>query len=114
MLPICGNRESAPGVLGSWRGRTDQIFLYCDPNPQKSKRGRCTGHEKWYLMPLPVVIGTVGIPGCRDSHSGERQADLIMSILETFGIMSKLGYHTGDNATSNNTCLESIARRLKE
>ncbi|RKK90088.1 hypothetical protein BFJ63_vAg18390 [Fusarium oxysporum f. sp. narcissi] len=37
-----------------------------------------------------------------------------MSILETFGIMPKLGYHTGDNATSNNTCLESIARRLKE
>jgi hypothetical protein len=37
-----------------------------------------------------------------------------MSILETFGIMSTLGYHTGDNATSNDTCLESIARRLKE
>ncbi|KAI7767310.1 hypothetical protein LZL87_013931 [Fusarium oxysporum] len=37
-----------------------------------------------------------------------------MSILETFGIMLKLGYHTGDNATSNDTCLESIARQLKE
>ncbi|KAI7759430.1 hypothetical protein LZL87_013697 [Fusarium oxysporum] len=37
-----------------------------------------------------------------------------MSILETFGIMSKLGYHTGDNATSNSTCLESMERRLKE
>jgi hypothetical protein len=56
----------------------------------------------------------LGLPECRGSHSGERQADLIMSILETFGIMSKLGYHTGGNATSNNTCLESIARRLKE
>ncbi|EGU73459.1 hypothetical protein FOXB_16032 [Fusarium oxysporum f. sp. conglutinans Fo5176] len=28
--------------------------------------------------------------------------------------MPKLGYRTGGNATSNNTCLESIARRLKE
>ncbi|KFA54527.1 hypothetical protein S40293_09905 [Stachybotrys chartarum IBT 40293] len=54
------------------------------------------------------------LPECRDNHSGERQAGLIMSILETFGITSKLGYHSGDNATSNDTCLESIARRLKD
>ncbi|KAI7772009.1 hypothetical protein LZL87_011702 [Fusarium oxysporum] len=51
---------------------------------------------------------------CRGNHSGERQADLIISILETFGIMPKLGYHIGDNATSNDKCLESIARRLKK
>jgi hypothetical protein len=45
--------------------RTDQIFLYCDPNPQKSKRGRCTGHKTWYWMPLPVVFGAVGYFTCR-------------------------------------------------
>ncbi|KAH8656375.1 hypothetical protein BGZ61DRAFT_570349 [Ilyonectria robusta] len=31
-----------------------------------------------------------------------------MSILETFGIMLKLGYYTGDNPTLNNIYLESI------
>lgn len=61
---------------------------------------------------LPEAL--LGLPECRDNHSGERQADLIMSILETFGITLKLGYHTGDNAPSNDTCLKFIARRLKE
>ncbi|KAK7571327.1 hypothetical protein V3481_007143 [Fusarium oxysporum f. sp. vasinfectum] len=69
---------------------------------------------QWVDQDYQLQKALLGLPECRGSHSGERQADLIMSILETFGIMSKLGYHTGDNATSNNTCLESIARRLKE
>ncbi|KAJ3455498.1 hypothetical protein MRS44_016980 [Fusarium solani] len=69
---------------------------------------------QWVDQDYQLQKALLGLPECRDNHSGERQADLIMSILETFGIMSKLGYHTGDNATSNDTCLESIARRLKE
>ncbi|ENH63536.1 Putative AC9 transposase [Fusarium oxysporum f. sp. cubense race 1] len=69
---------------------------------------------QWVDQDYQLQKALLGLPECHGSHSGERQADLIMSILKTFGIMSKLGYHTGDNATSNNTCLESIAHRLKE
>lgn len=69
---------------------------------------------QWVDQDYQLQKALLGLPECRDNHSGERQADLIMSILETFGIMSKLGYHTGDNAISNDTCLKSIARRLKE
>ncbi|KAL6406105.1 putative AC9 transposase [Ilyonectria robusta] len=69
---------------------------------------------QWVDQDYQLQKALLGLPECRDNHSGERQADLIMSILETFGIISKPGYHTGDNATSNDTYLESIARRLKE
>jgi hypothetical protein len=47
----------------------------------------------------------LGLPECHYSHSGEKQACLILQVVEEFGIQSKLGWHTGDNATSNGTCL---------
>jgi hypothetical protein len=69
---------------------------------------------QWVDQDYQLQKALLELPECRDNHSGERQADLILSSLERFGIASKLGYHTGDNATSNDTCLEHIARRLKE
>ncbi len=54
----------------------------------------------------------LGLPECRYSHSGESQAALIAEVLRTFNI-SRVGYHTGDNATSNDTCLEALSRILK-
>jgi len=54
----------------------------------------------------------LGLPECRYSHGGEKQAGLILQVTEEFSIQSKLGWHTGDNATSNNTCLEVMESRL--
>ncbi|KID86969.1 Ribonuclease H-like protein, partial [Metarhizium majus ARSEF 297] len=54
----------------------------------------------------------LGLPECRYSHSGERQAGLILQAVEEFNIQSNLGWHTGDNATSNNSCLEVMESRL--
>lgn len=54
----------------------------------------------------------LGIPECRYSHSGEKQASLILQVVEDFNIQTNLGWHTGDNATSNNTCLEVMESRL--
>jgi hypothetical protein len=54
----------------------------------------------------------LGLPECRYSHGGEKQASLILQVAGEFGIRSKLGWHTGDNATSNNTCLEVMESRL--
>jgi hypothetical protein len=55
----------------------------------------------------------LAMPECRYSHSGERQASLIMSALEGYGIARRLGYHTGDNATSNDTCLAHLSTMLE-
>ena len=54
----------------------------------------------------------LAMPECQFNHSGETQAGLIMDVLNSFDI-SRIGYHIGDNASSNDTCLESLAQRLK-
>lgn len=54
----------------------------------------------------------LGMPECQFSHSGEAQAALIMTVIQSFGI-SNIGYHIGDNASSNDTCLEALAIKLK-
>jgi hypothetical protein len=58
-----------------------------------------------------ALLGLVELPG---DHSGSSQAALIHQVLKQFDITSNLGWFTGDNATSNDTCLESLASRLLE
>jgi hypothetical protein len=36
-----------------------------------------------------------------------------MEVLRNFDLL-RVGYHTGDNATLNNTCLEVLSVKLKE
>ncbi|CAG7561838.1 unnamed protein product [Fusarium equiseti] len=52
-----------------------------------------------------MLAALLGLPECPFSHSGEAQAALIVEVLRNFDIL-RVGYYTGDNATSNNTCLE--------
>lgn len=68
------------------------------------------GH--WVDQYSQLQKALLGLPECRYSHGGEKQASLILQVAGEFGIQSKLGWHTGDNATSNNTCLEVMESRL--
>jgi hypothetical protein len=52
------------------------------------------------------------MPECRYTHSGERQAVLIAQTLDEYGIAKQIGYHTSDNATSNDTCLRHLSQTL--
>ncbi|KAI8416687.1 hypothetical protein FOFC_03000 [Fusarium oxysporum] len=47
-------------------------------------------------------------------HSGERQATLMAEAIEEYGIAKQIGYHTGDNATSNDTCLKHLSQMLQD
>ena len=67
---------------------------------------------QWVDHDYKLRKALLGLPECQFSHSGEAQAALIIDVLRSFGI-SNVGYHTGDNATSNDTCLESLSRMLK-
>jgi hypothetical protein len=62
-----------------------------------------------YALRKPLL----GLPECPFSHSGEAQAALIVEVLRNFDIL-RVGYHTGDNAPSNNTFLEALSDKLKE
>ena len=67
---------------------------------------------QWVDPDYQLQKALLGLPECRNSHSGEKQADLILGVLTEFEIQSKLGWHTGDNATSNDTCLKVLECRL--
>jgi hypothetical protein len=68
---------------------------------------------QWVDKDYKLQKALLGLPECRYGHSGERQAALIAETLRKFEI-SKVGYHTGDNATSNDTCLEALSESLRE
>ncbi|KGQ02474.1 hypothetical protein BBAD15_g12314 [Beauveria bassiana D1-5] len=63
---------------------TQAVFLWCN---RESKKGRLSG--------------------------AHYQATLIAKVLEKFEIR-RVGYHTRDNAFSNNTCLEALSKKLQE
>jgi hypothetical protein len=56
----------------------------------------------------------LSLPEIRHSHSGEHQSRIIFSILDIYDIANQLGCHTGDNAASNDTCLQHLSTRLRQ
>jgi len=67
---------------------------------------------QWVDQDFRLQKALLGLPECAIDHSGSSQAGLILEVLETFEITSNIGWHTGDNATSNDTCLEVLESRL--
>jgi hypothetical protein len=67
---------------------------------------------QWVDEAYQLQKGLLGLVECPDDHSGASQADLILQILEKHEIAPKIGWHTGDNATSNDTCLQRLESRL--
>jgi hypothetical protein len=67
---------------------------------------------QWVSNEFKLQKAVIGLRECRHSHSGEKQADIITSVLQEYGIQN-LGYYTGDNATSNDTCLKHLSQRLQ-
>lgn len=67
---------------------------------------------QWVDKDYKLQKALLSLPECAESHSGEAQAQAVIDTLEKYGVQSKLGWHTGDNATSNDTCLESLQRKL--
>ena len=67
---------------------------------------------QWVDSEYQLQKALLGMPECPFTHSGEAQASLIMEVLNTFSI-TRIGYHVGDNATSNDTCLISLSQRLE-
>ena len=69
---------------------------------------------QWVDSDYRLRKALLGLPECRYSHSGEIQAQLLLKTIETFDIQRKLGYHTSDNASSNDTCLVELQTLLSE
>lgn len=59
------------------------------------------GKKQDVLLGLPRLIGP---------HSGENMASYVKEVIDKYEVGSKLGYFMLDNAESNDTCLEALAR----
>jgi hypothetical protein len=55
-----------------------------------------------------ALLGLQSVPG----HSGQDQFDILLPLLEDYGIVQKLGCIIGDNASTNDTLCKAISRHL--
>jgi hypothetical protein len=69
---------------------------------------------QWVDDDFKLQKALLGLLECPHDHSGKAQADLILEVLEKYDIQSNIEWHTGDNATSNDTTLETLESRLLE
>jgi polysaccharide deacetylase 2 family uncharacterized protein YibQ len=79
-----------------------------------ARRGHLAVCAQWVDCHYQLQKALLSLPQVEGTHSGEAQAVHIMNTLEDFGIATRLGYHTGDNATSNDTLMRSLARKLED
>ena len=88
-----------------------QIHFATDLWTSPNRHGVLGITVQWVSNEFKLQKAVIGLRECRHSHGGENQADIITGILQEYGI-KHLGYYTGDNATSNDICLQSLSRRL--
>ena len=90
-----------------------QIHIQTDLWTSPNRHALLAICAQWVDEEYQIRKALLAMPECPDTHSGEAQAELIMEVLNRFGI-TRIGYHTGDNATSNDTCLQSLAKLLPD
>ena len=67
-----------------------------------------TGHDYTVKTSLLVIREING------AHAGENIGQAVYDTMKEFGICEKIGYFMGDNASNNDTTIQSINRRLQE
>ena len=77
-----------------------------------ARRGHLAICVQWVDYKYKLQKALLGLPQVLYSHSGESQASHILSCLKGYGITTRIGCHTGDNATLNDTLLREISNRL--
>jgi hypothetical protein len=91
-----------------------KIHLSTDLWTSPHRHGILAVCARWVDNSFRLQKALLAMPECRYSHSGERQATLIAEAIEEYGIAKQIGYHTGDNATSNDTCLKHLSQMLRD
>src|SRR6266480_1610065 len=69
-------------------------------------------HVQWVDDQFKLRKALLGLPQVTFSHSGENQAAHLMDIIQEFELAHLIGYFTTNNASSNNTLLETLAKNL--
>ncbi|KAK2684392.1 hypothetical protein QWA68_016752 [Fusarium oxysporum] len=91
-----------------------KIHLSTDIWTSPHRHGILAVCARWVDNGYRLQKALLAMPECRYSHSVERQASLMAEAIEEYGIAKQIGYHTGDNATSNDTCLKHLSQMLQD
>ncbi|KAL9563898.1 hypothetical protein ACKAV7_011933 [Fusarium commune] len=91
-----------------------KIHLSIDLCTSPYRHGILAVCVRWVDIGYRLQKALLAMPECRYSHSGERQATLMAEAIEEYDIAKQIGYHTGDNATSNDTCLKQLSQMLQD
>ncbi|KAM5360624.1 hypothetical protein ACJA88_014769 [Fusarium oxysporum] len=90
------------------------IHLSIDIWTSPHRHGILAVCARWVDNGYRLQKALLAMPECRYSHSGERQATLMAEAIKEYGIAKQIGYHTGDNATSNDTCSKHLSQMLQD
>ncbi|RKL02611.1 hypothetical protein BFJ70_g17345 [Fusarium oxysporum] len=101
----------AAQLAESLQSAISMIHLSSDLWTSPHRHGMLAVCGQWVDKGYKLRKALLGLLECRKDHSGESQAGLIADVLGRFEIR-RVGYHTGDNASSNNTCLEALSKKL--
>ncbi|KAG7408556.1 Zinc finger BED domain-containing protein DAYSLEEPER [Fusarium oxysporum f. sp. rapae] len=101
-------------LMATLEASISKIHILSDLWTSPHRHGILAISARWVDQDYQPQRALLAMPECRYSHSGETQASLIIDTLAKYGIASKVGYHVGDNATSNDTCLSYLSRRLRD
>ncbi|OWT42457.1 hypothetical protein VFPPC_18512 [Pochonia chlamydosporia 170] len=61
-----------------------------------------------------LVSYCVALREVHGRHSGENQAQIVMDVVEDYGIVTQVGYFVSDNADSNDTLMNTLQNLLNE
>jgi hypothetical protein len=91
-----------------------KIHLSTDLWTSPHRHGILAVCARWVDNSYQPKRALLAMPECRYSHTGEHQAALMIETIEEYNIAKQIGYHTGDNATSNDTCLRHFSQILND
>ncbi|KAI8399962.1 hypothetical protein FOFC_18781, partial [Fusarium oxysporum] len=103
-----------PQLKAKLQASVSKIHLSTDLWTSPHRHGILAVCVRWVDNGYRLQKALLAMPECRYSHSGERQATLMAEAIEEYGIAKQIGYHTGDNATSNDTCLKHLSQMLQD
>jgi hypothetical protein len=101
----------ADKLARSLQSAVSMIHISSDLWTSPHQHGMLAVCEQWVDKEYKLRKALLGLLECRKDHSGGSQAGLIADVLRRFDIRY-VGYHTGDNVASNNTCPEALSEKL--
>jgi hypothetical protein len=91
-----------------------KIHISTDMWSSPARRAHLAVCVRWLDDSYKLQKALLSLPEIKYSHSGPAQAVPILDTLRNYGITTRIGYHTGDNATSNDTLLRALSVQLKD